>query len=67
MTGKKGKYRNVLQECGYSENEIEKRITEVWQEMFFGPDRIYFESGKDMGYMVDTGNNDVRTEGMSYG
>ena len=35
--------------------------------MFFGPDRIYFESGKDMGYMVDTGNNDVRTEGMSYG
>ena len=67
MTGKKGKYRNALQECGYSENEIEKRINEVWQEMFSGPNRIYFESGKDMGYMVDTGNNDVRTEGMSYG
>ena len=46
MTGKKGKYRNALQECGYSENEIEKRINEVWQEMFSGPNRIILKAAR---------------------
>ena len=29
--------------------------------------RIYHETGEDMAYIEDTGNHDVRTEGMSYG
>ena len=29
--------------------------------------QIYYPVGDDMGYMTDTGNHDVRTEGMSYG
>ena len=65
--GKKDKYRNVLLENGYSPEQIDRRVNEVFHEMFFGPDRIYQEDGRDMGYMVDTGNDDARTEGMSYG
>jgi oligosaccharide reducing-end xylanase len=37
--------------------------------LFYGDEdvRIYYQLGDDMGYMLDTGNLDVRTEGMSYG
>ena len=28
-------------------------------------ERFYHEAGDDMGYMEDTGNHDVRTEGMN--
>ncbi|MEJ6950957.1 glycosyl hydrolase family 8 [Natronospora cellulosivora (SeqCode)] len=74
MVNKKGafhtkNYRNLFKECGYSESEIEKKLNNCWHELFFADDdlRIYHPVGDDMGYMVDTGNNDVRTEGMSYG
>lgn len=64
-----GRYRNLLQEFGYSPQEIDARISECWDQLFGdSPDtRIYYESGDDMGYLLDTGNLDVRTEGMSYG
>ncbi len=62
-------YRNKLADCGYSEEDIQKRLTDTWQQLFYGDDhtRIYAHAGEDMGYMVDTGNHDVRSEGMSYG
>jgi oligosaccharide reducing-end xylanase len=60
-------YINVLQKAGYTAEEISRRVESVWNEMFFGPDRIYFASGEELGYILDTGNDDVRTEGMSYG
>ena len=60
-------YRNVFAEVGYTENEIGKRLEEIKHEFFFGEDRVYYETGSDMAYIVDTGNNDARTEGMSYG
>ncbi len=52
-----------------AEDEIDNRIEQVFQQMFGqeSPERIYFEQGLDEAYIVDTGNNDVRTEGMSYG
>ena len=31
-----------------------------------GPDKIYWENDEGLGYVMDTGNHDVRTEGMSY-
>lgn len=64
-----GQYRNLLAEYGYGEQEITERLEQTWQEMFEGDEdtRIYHESGEDMGYMMDTGNLDARTEGMSYG
>ena len=64
---KKMIYRNVFMEAGFSEERIAARLEEIKQEYFYGPDRVYFEAGDDMGYIVDTGNNDARTEGMSYG
>lgn len=63
----KKEYRNVFKEVGYSEKEINERLAEIKEAFFFGPDKVYFDAGEDMGYMVDTGNNDARTEGMSYG
>lgn len=64
-----GVYRNVFRELGHSEEDIAKRVEDTFQTMFYGSEeeRIYHEAGEDMGYLTDTGNNDARTEGMSYG
>lgn len=64
-----GVYRNVFKEMGYSEQEIDARVAATWEALFEGAEetRIYYEAGEDMGYLLDTGNVDVRTEGMSYG
>ena len=60
-------YPNILAEVGIAQAAIDARIHETFDEMFFHPTRrIYFETD-DMGYMLDTGNNDARSEGMSYG
>lgn len=63
----KKQYRNIFAECGYSMEAIEKRVEDTFQEIFYGKDRFYFEGENETGYLVDTGNIDVRTEGMSYG
>lgn len=60
-------YRNVFAEAGISEDAVNKRLEEIKESYFYGPDCVYHEAGTDMGYIVDTGNNDARTEGMSYG
>ncbi len=63
----KGNYRNVFAEVGISENDINERLEAVKQEFFYSENKVYFNVGDDMAYIVDTGNNDARTEGMSYG
>lgn len=64
-----GEYRNLFLENGISEEAIRQRLEDTWNELFYGaPEvRIYHPMDDDKGYMVDTGNTDVRTEGMSYG
>lgn len=62
-----GRYRNYFAEMGYSSEDIDRRVNDVFQEVFFGPNRVYFEVGDSMGYIFDLKNHDVRTEGMSYG
>ncbi len=64
-----GEYRNAFVEAGYDKDIVEKRKEEIFQTLFYGneDERIYHPVGDDMGYMEDTGNHDVRTEGMSYG
>jgi oligosaccharide reducing-end xylanase len=65
-----GQYRNMLKEWGLSDAEIQTRINEAWEQLFYGDDRterVYYPVGDDMAYVLDTGNGDVRTEGMSYG
>ena len=62
-------YRNVFAELGHTQEEIDKRLEQIFQTMFYGSksERFYYPVGDDMGYITDTGNHDVRTEGMSYG
>ena len=62
-------YHNLFLEAGFSETEIENRLEEIWNTFFYGneDERIYTAVGEDMGYLCDTGNDDARTEGMSYG
>lgn len=60
-------YRNVFAECGYTEEEIEKRVEDTFYEIFYGENKFYCEGEEETGYLVDTGNLDARTEGMSYG
>nr|2DRO_A Chain A, Xylanase Y [Halalkalibacterium halodurans C-125] len=62
-------YRNLFKEFGYSEAEIQERVKDTWEQLFGdNPEtKIYYEVGDDLGYLLDTGNLDVRTEGMSYG
>lgn len=64
-----GNYRNVFKEYGYPESEITGKVTDTWNKLFYGDEdtRIYYPVGEDMAYILDTGNTDVRTEGMSYG
>ncbi len=64
----KAEYRNVFAEMGYSKEDIEKRLEEIKQFYFYNEEhKVYFPVGDDMGYIMDTGNYDARTEGMSYG
>lgn len=64
----KTNYRNMFAEIGVSEEEIGKRLEEIKYTFFFEEgEKLYYPVGEDMAYIVDTGNNDARTEGMSYG
>lgn len=69
MAIQKRVYRNLLAEIGIPQKEIDERIDSTWRSIFdpSSPDRFYFESDDETGYMMDTGNYDARTEGMSYG
>ena len=61
-------YRNLFAEAGIPEEEVAKRVRECFDTIYNGPEgvRFYENVGDDMGYITDTGNDDVRTEGMSY-
>lgn len=62
-----GKYRNYFKELGYSEKEISDKLEEVFNGVFTGPNKVYFEADDSTAYISDIKNHDVRTEGMSYG
>jgi len=55
---------------GKSRLDVEAKIDTALHQLFFGnndDERVYYPVGSDMAYIKDIGNNDVRTEGMSYG
>lgn len=66
-----GHYPNLFTELlGKSQDEVDARIDHVWSQLFFGDDRderVYYPVEPDMAYVRDINNNDVRSEGMSYG
>lgn len=66
-----GVYPNLFKDyLGKSDDEIQTKIDDTWNQLFYGDDasqRIYYPVGSDMAYITDVANEDVRTEGMSYG
>ena len=60
-------YRNIFVEMGYQPAEVDAKLKEVFNDVFRGPNKVYFEVGESMGYISDIKNHDARTEGMSYG
>lgn len=64
-----GEYRNIFKELGFSEDDINAKLNETWNDLFYGDPnvRIYYPQDEDKSYILDTGNLDVRSEGMSYG
>lgn len=71
---KTGHYRDLFAEEGHTPAEIHAKIEKAFQQLFHGnaqDQRIYFVSGANangpLAYVTDWANNDVRTEGMSYG
>lgn len=65
-----GKYRNLFLEAGYTQAQVNRRLDDLWHTYFEGDEnneRLYYEVGNDMAYILDVNNNDVRSEGMSYG
>lgn len=62
--------RNLFAELlGKSEADLDAKLDAAWRHFFAGGDtqRVYYPVGDDMAYIADVGNNDVRSEGMSYG
>ncbi len=66
-----GRYRNLFTELlGKTDAEVDKKIDAYWQSFFHGnPDTqsLFYPIHDDMAYIPDVGNQDVRSEGMSYG
>ena len=66
-----GIYPNLFNDLlNRSETEIQNKIGQVFNQFFYGNDnseRLYYPVEPDMAYIEDIYNQDVRTEGMSYG
>lgn len=67
-------YRNLFSETGRSDGEITKKINGAFEQLFHGNPQnqsVYFPAGVNqngpLAYICDINNNDVRSEGMSYG
>jgi oligosaccharide reducing-end xylanase len=55
---------------GHTQAESDAKVTAAWNQLFnpSNTNTVYYNGpGADESYVLDTGNNDVRTEGMSYG
>jgi len=65
-----GEYRNLFKDLlGKTDAEIDAKVTDAFNHIFYGGsnEKLYYEVGTDEAYILDVNNNDVRTEGMSYG
>ncbi|MBC7389079.1 MAG: polysaccharide deacetylase family protein [Opitutaceae bacterium] len=65
-----GVYRNMFKELlNKTDTEVNTKVSAAFQQLFYGntTQQLYYPVGTDMAYILDVANNDVRTEGMSYG
>lgn len=59
---------NSFARIGVTKEEARARVKEVFETIFFDPEENFFHQlSSTSACMVDTGNIDARTEGMSYG
>ena len=53
---------------GKTDKDIQDKLDELWNHYFGGQnDKTVYYEDRDGGYIVDINNNDIRSEGMSYG
>jgi oligosaccharide reducing-end xylanase len=69
-----GRSPNIFADLGISPTKIQARLEADYQQLFSGHDqdqRVFYPAGSNaqgpMAYIKDIYNNDVRSEGMSYG
>ncbi|MDR1654326.1 MAG: T9SS type A sorting domain-containing protein [Prevotellaceae bacterium] len=62
-------YRNMFAEAGFDNTAVQNKVQTLWEHFFYGTanQKVYYEVGTDEAYILDVANNDVRSEGMSYG
>lgn len=61
-------YPNLLTQYSLSSADITRRINDAFDTIFRKDgEKFYFPLGDDAGFLMDTGNVDARTEGISYG
>ncbi len=63
-------YRNLFAEIlGKSAAEVDAKLDAAVQQLFHGSgdQPIYYEMGADQAYILDVNNDDIRSEGQSYG
>ncbi len=62
------KKESALSLYGYSSVDIQSKLDEWFNALFtIGTPQCIYGEDENGGYLIDTGNNDVRTEGQSYG
>jgi len=69
-----GQYPNLFAAQGHSQQTINDKIAQAFNQLFYGDpatEAVYFPAGTNAAgakaYILDVNNNDVRSEGMSYG
>ncbi len=67
-------YRNVFIELDIATaDQVDRKVHDTYQQLFYSDSRgengeaVFFPVGNDMGFIKDIGDNDIRSEGMSYG
>ena len=55
------RYRNLFVEMGYTQKQVDAKLKEVFNDVFNGPNKVYFDVGDSLGYITDIKNHDVRT------
>ncbi len=63
-------YPNQFAQIGVSDEQVREKLQKCFDTIFFDPEENFYhqhDTDPESACMVDTGNNDARTEGMSYG
>ena len=53
----RAQYRNVFVELGYDKAQVESKLHQVFNDVFRGPNKVYFEVDDSMGYVSDVKNH----------